>query len=162
MERRVGGQVVVAVDPGRSKCGLAAVSAEGVLERRIVETDQVGEAAAEMAERHNAAVIVLGSRTGYKEVLGKLTEAVHGLPIERVEEDMTTLQARRRYWQERPPRGLWRLIPEGLRAPREPIDDYAAVLLAERYLSHGGQGAKGKGQGGKRKTAQTGPGSGLS
>ena len=134
MEGEERGQVVVAVDPGRSKCGLAAVSREGVLEKRIVETTQVGDAAAEMAERHAAAVIVLGSRTGHQEVLERLDQAIEGLPIQRVEEDMTTLEARRRYWKENPPRGLWRLIPEGLRAPREPIDDYAAVLLAERYL----------------------------
>ncbi len=139
MEGEQRAQVVVAVDPGRSKCGLAAVSRQGVLEKRIVETTQVGDAAAEMAERHGAAVMVLGSRTGHEEVRERLEQAVAGLPIEWVEEDMTTLQARRRYWKENPPRGLWRLIPEGLRAPREPIDDYAAVLLAERYLFGGGK-----------------------
>lgn len=127
-------QVVVAVDPGRSKCGLAAVSGEGVLQRRIVDVDDIAEAAAALAREHSAAVIVVGNRTGHKEVLRRLRQATE-LPIERVEEDMTTLQARRRYWQDNPPRGLWRLVPEGLRAPREPIDDYAAVLLAERYLS---------------------------
>jgi RNase H-fold protein (predicted Holliday junction resolvase) len=127
-------QVVVAVDPGRSKCGLAAVSGEGVLRRRIVDVDDIAEAAAALARECNAAVIVVGSRTGHRQVVDRLRLATD-LPIERVEEDMTTLQARRRYWQDNPPRGLWRLVPEGLRAPREPIDDYAAVLLAERYLS---------------------------
>ena len=32
------------------------------------------------------------------------------------------------------PKGIARLIPKGMRTPPEPIDDYAAVILAERYL----------------------------
>ena len=48
---------------------------------------------------------------------------------------MTTMNARRRYWRENPPGCLARLVPEGMRLPPRPIDDYAAVLLAERYLA---------------------------
>jgi hypothetical protein len=34
-----------------------------------------------------------------------------------------------------PPRGLQRLIPQGLRIPARPIDDIVAILLIERYLA---------------------------
>ena len=129
---------VVAIDPGRDKCGLAALSAHGtVLERAIVSAPDIGPAAAALAARHHATAIVLGERTGSREVRAALTTATD-LPIHEIDEHMTTLLARRRYWRENPPRGLWRLVPEGLRVPPEPIDDWAAVILAERYLGRAG------------------------
>ena len=126
---------VVAIDPGRDKCGLAAVAADGtVLARAIVPTPEIGPAAAALAAEHRAAAIVLGERTGSREVRAAVEAAAPDLPIHEVDEHMTTLLARKRYWRESPPRGLWRLLPEGLRVPPEPIDDWAAVILAERYL----------------------------
>lgn len=125
---------VVAIDPGRDKCGLAAVAADGtVLARAIIPTPEIGPAAAALAGEHNASAIILGERTGAREVRAAV-EAAAALPVHEVDEHMTTLLARRRYWRESPPRGLWRLVPEGLRVPPEPIDDWAAVILAERYL----------------------------
>ncbi len=133
---------VVAVDPGSGKCGLAAVAADGtVLERRIVEADQVGLASAALACEHDAMMVVLGTRTGS----GRAWELIHAaapeLAIAEVEEHMTSIEARRRYWRESPPGCLLGLIPEGLRVPPEPIDDWAAVILAERYLSAGDDGS---------------------
>lgn len=125
----------MAIDPGRSKCGLAVVSPAGVIARAIVEAQSAGTQAAELARRHSAAAIVVGSRTGSREVLAALQQAQPGAPVVRVEEHMTTLLARRRYWQENPPGCLLRLIPEGMREPPEPYDDWVAVLLGEYYLS---------------------------
>jgi len=127
--------VIVGVDPGRSKCGLAAVSPEGVIERAVVAAEVVAPQAAELARRHSAAAVVVGSRTGSREVLDAVAQALPNLPVEPVEEHLTTLLARRRYWQENPSGCLMRLIPEGMREPPEPFDDWAAVLLAERYLA---------------------------
>ena len=126
--------VVVAVDPGREKCGLAAVSREGTLERTIVQTADVAQAVAELASRRGAVVIVVGSRTGSEQARATIEQAATGLPVVTVEEHMTTMEARARYWRENPPGCLGRLIPEGMRLPPRPLDDYAAVLLAERYL----------------------------
>ncbi len=130
-ERR---QVVVAIDPGRAKCGLAAVSTEEVLERAIVPTEEIASAVAQLADRHGAAVVVLGSRTGSDDVRRALAEGGQALPTETVEEHMSTLLARHRYWVENPPGCLMRLVPEGMRTPPVDIDDWAAVLLAEKYL----------------------------
>jgi hypothetical protein len=52
----------------------------------------------------------------------------------RVDERYSSLQARDRYWQLFPPRGLVRLLPIGLREPPRPVDDIVAILLVERYL----------------------------
>jgi hypothetical protein len=51
-----------------------------------------------------------------------------------VDERYSSLEARNRYWQMYPPRGLTRLLPEGMRTPPRPVDDIVAIVLIERYL----------------------------
>ncbi|MFP4248799.1 MAG: hypothetical protein ACLFU7_04010 [Armatimonadota bacterium] len=128
--------VVVAVDPGRSKCGVAVVAADGeVLSLAVVEADQVGLTAAALAHTHGAGVVVLGGRTGAPRAWELIHAADPALSIAEIEEDMSSLEARDRYWQENPPGCLTRIIPRGMRIPPEPIDDWAAVVLAERYFA---------------------------
>jgi len=63
---------------------------------------------------------------------------VTGLPsVETVEETGTTLEARRRYFRDHPPRGWRRLLPITLQLPPEEYDDYVAELLLERVLGEG-------------------------
>ena len=57
-----------------------------------------------------------------------------GLPYTLVDEYETTLRARARYFADHPPRGWKRLVPRGMLLPERPVDDYAALLIAERYL----------------------------
>jgi len=131
-------EVVVAVDPGRAKCGVAVVAADGeVLSRAVVETDRVGLTAAALAHTFGATVIVLGGRTGAPRAWELIHAADPALTIAEIEEHMTSLEARERYWRETPPGCLLRLVPKGLRVPPEPVDDWAAVVLAERYWRAG-------------------------
>ena len=51
-----------------------------------------------------------------------------------IDERYSTLEARDRYWQMYPPRGLAKLLPQGIRTLPRPIDDIVAILLIERYL----------------------------
>lgn len=135
-------QVVVAIDPGRRKCGLAVVARSGVLQRVVVGTDQVGPQALELARAYQAAAVVVGSRTGSREVMAALRQLEPSLPVVRFEEDMTTLLARRRYWRETPPGCLLRLVPEGMRVPPVPVDDWAAVVIGEQYLHQQSKGER--------------------
>jgi RNase H-fold protein (predicted Holliday junction resolvase) len=57
-----------------------------------------------------------------------------GLPFALVDERETTLRARARFFADHPPRGWRRIVPRGMLLPDRPIDDYAALLIAERYL----------------------------
>ncbi len=124
--------VVLAVDPGRDKCGLAVAEPGQVLHREVVGRAHLAARARELAERYRVQVVVLGDATTSRAV-GEELAALH-LPVQTVPEAGTTREARRRYFQEHPPRGLARLLPPGLRVPPRPVDDYAAVLLAERFL----------------------------
>ena len=129
---------VLAVDPGRAKCGVAVVDARaGVLHHEVVAQEQLEERVATLVRRHAPDVIVVGDRTGSVEVQRRLqaldvVRAAGG--VRTVDEKNTSLEARRRYFQANPPKGLWRLVPVGLRVPPGPLDDWAAVVLAERFL----------------------------
>jgi len=127
-------EAVLAVDPGRAKCGVAVVASDGeVLSRAVVETERVGLTAAALAHSFDATVIVLGGSTGAPRAWELIHAADPALTIAEIEEHMTTLEARERYWRENSPGCLLRLIPKGLRVPPDAIDDWAAVVLAERY-----------------------------
>ena len=127
---------VVAVDPGSAKCGIAVLSADGqVLHRDIVAAETIGEAVDVIAETHKATHIAVGSGTACGAVMERILVFRDGSDITEVSEAHTTLQARGRYWQDNPPGCLLSLLPAGMRIPPRPIDDYAAVVIAERFLA---------------------------
>ena len=121
---------IIAFDPGRN-VGVAFVSAGGdLLSHEIIDLGAV-----KRLSLSPAATLVIGDGTGSRaiqDVLDKL-----GLSYEVVDERGTTLEARAYYLKQRPPRGLGRFLPLGLRSPPGPIDDYAAYMIALRYLKMG-------------------------
>jgi RNase H-fold protein (predicted Holliday junction resolvase) len=124
--------LILAIDPGSQKCGLAVVDAQAeVIDKTVVATAKLIPAVIEQTKRYVITVIVIGNRTKSKEIKAALLPL--GLPVESVEEDNSTLEGRYRYLRENTS-GLARLLPIGLRIPRRPFDDYVAVILAERYL----------------------------
>ncbi len=126
---------VLGIDPGTRKCGYALVvrALEVPLELGIVPTDALGERVRDLAERYAIRAIALGGGTNTRPVRDILTSL--GAPITIVDERETTLLARRRYFAAHPPRGWRRLVPRGMLLPPRPIDDFAAVLIAERLLA---------------------------
>jgi len=127
-------KTVLAIDPGSSKCGLALVSLDRVLHKTIVSGESILSAITDLSAEYSIDVIVVGNGTGSSRLIDALKSAI-SIPIETVEEKFSTLKARRRFFEENPPRGLRRLIPRGLLTPDRPIDDYAAVIIAEDYLA---------------------------
>ena len=63
-----------------------------------------------------------------------LRETMPSVGILVVDEKDTTIQARERYWEHNPRRGWRRLLPATMFLPPEPVDDFAAFVLAERVL----------------------------
>ncbi len=126
--------IVMAVDPGRRKCGVAVVSASGIMERSIVPTDELEGAVERMFGRHSPGALVVGGSTGSKEVVQRL-KRILTLSPRVVDERFTTERARKRYFADHPPRGFWKLVPLGLQVPPVPYDDYAAVVMAEEFLA---------------------------
>lgn len=126
--------IVLGIDPGREKCGVAVVSPESVLVKKVVTRDGFSNLIQGLIKEHNVEQIVLGDGTGSQDFLCRLGEIVPNFSIATVDEHLTTEQARERYWHDHKPKGIKRLLPLTLQLPPEPYDDYVAVILAERYL----------------------------
>lgn len=126
---------VLGIDPGTRKCGYAVLTEPRgePLELGIVGTELLGARIAELAARFRLRAVALGGGTHTGVIAGLVAKL--GLPFEVIDERETTLLARRRYFQVHPPRGWRRLIPRGLLLPPRPIDDFAALLIAERLLA---------------------------
>jgi len=132
--------VILGIDPGTRKCGYALVRARGVPpdELGIVATDAFAEKVRDLVRRFAPHAIALGGGTHTAVIAAAL--AGLDVPIEIVDERATTLLARERYFRAHPPSGWRRLIPRGMLVPPRPIDDFAAVLIAERLLERGDGG----------------------
>jgi RNase H-fold protein (predicted Holliday junction resolvase) len=128
--------VVLAVDPGRGKCGVAVCSTQGVLAKAIVPPDDLSRLVRDWVKAYGVTQVVIGDSTGSDAVAGGLGD-LGQISVKRVDEAGTTLLARARYFAEHPPRGWRRLVPLSLQTPPVPYDDYVAILLAERALGTG-------------------------
>ena len=114
---------------------MAVVSAKGeCVAKRVVQSADGPAAVAELLLEYSVRAVVLGDRTGASSALASLRAFGLRHQVELVPEHGSTLEARRLYFQCNPPRGIWRLFPRGLLTPPVPIDDYAAWVLALRYL----------------------------
>jgi len=129
---------VLAVDPGRQKCGIAACAPGEVFAHRVVPVAELAQVAREWAARYRVERVVVGTGTGARDAV----EALAGLPVPilAVNERGTTLAARARYFADHPPRGWKRLLPRSLLTPGGPYDDYAAIVLGEAYLASSATG----------------------
>lgn len=134
-------QYIIAVDPGREKCGLAVVeSNEDAVLQRVVETTELVSCVRQLAEQYAAFTVILGDGTAHKQAETELRGVQVGdklLNVELINEKHSTEEARHLYWKYNPPKGLKRLIPVSMQVPPEPVDGYVAIILAHRYLRGG-------------------------
>ncbi len=132
-------KTVLAIDPGSSKCGFALVrrNREGALKliwRKIAHTEAIEDALGEAQGIEPYSLTIVGSGTRSKEIVHRVRETQPSMAILVVDEKDTTLQARERYWEFHRRRGWRRLLPATMQLPPEPVDDFVALILAERVL----------------------------
>ncbi len=124
---------MLGLDPGTRKCGIAVVRAAGAQPTlEIVPIETLAARLCAIVAETPVDVVAIGRGTN----AAAITETVRalGLNVELVDERETTLLARARYFADHPRRGWRRLVPRGMLLPPCPLDDYAALLIAERYL----------------------------
>jgi RNase H-fold protein (predicted Holliday junction resolvase) len=128
---------VLGLDPGTRKCGYAVVSGVGLapLTLGIAPFEALAERLREVVAATPVSVAAIGRGTNAAAVAAVAVEL--GLRVELVDERETTLRARARFFRDHPPRGWRKLVPLGMLLPDRPIDDYAALLIAERFLTPG-------------------------
>lgn len=128
------GDAVIGIDPGRSKAGYALLDDAGTVVAAGIEAlERLDGRVGELLARHRVGAIALGRGTNASRVRATLMH--FRLPIHLVDEHETSRLARGLYFAENPPRGWRRLVPLGLQLPPRPIDDYAAILIARRFLA---------------------------
>ena len=126
---------VIAIDPGKDKCGLAVLTVDGgVLQQQIVATLEAPRMVASLIETHQAEKILIGDSTTSRAMSQKLKALLPSISLHYVPEKNSTLEARELYWRDQRPRGWRRVLPLSLQVPPVPVDDYAAIVLARRYL----------------------------
>ena len=144
--------MIIAIDPGRDKCGwvLADGSGDPVAGGIFPTADAPGffegvksgkmpppssfTLGREALSAVNFSIDewILGDGTG-KNFLLRLAQTMD-IDVKLVSERGSTLQARNLYWKYYPPRGLRRLLPQGLLAPPRDVDDFAALAILHKYL----------------------------
>jgi RNase H-fold protein (predicted Holliday junction resolvase) len=132
-------RTVLAIDPGSSKCGMALVrrNRAGSIEllwHSVVSTHEVSVRLPEIAKLAAFSLVIVGGGTSSGQLVSELRTASPGSGLLLVDETNTTMQARERYWEHNRRHGWRRFWPATLQVPPEPVDDFAALILAERVL----------------------------
>ena len=130
---------VLAIDPGREKCGVALVDRQrGVLRQAVVENSQLLAFVRTIILEFECRTVILGDGTATAQTKQELTLLLTENIIDQIvviDERNSTQQARQRYWLVHPPSGWRKIIPVGLLTPPCAIDDFAAIILGERYFA---------------------------
>ena len=128
-------KVYLAIDPGREKCGLAVVDSEGVPQLlKAIVIAEFATTVIELLQEYSFTEILVGSGTGRKEFVAIFRENFPAKKIIIVNEKNTTILGKTLYWQYNQPKGWRKLIPVSLRIIPEPVDAYAALAIALRWL----------------------------
>ena len=128
---------IIAVDPGKDKVGVAVVhSSLGVKEQSIVPADRLSEHLNTIFEHYRIDEIVLGDGTEVDKIEKKIKSLKKDIEIHIIDERSTTEEAEARYIKEKPKSRLEKLLRKFVSwRPKTPVDDYAAVIIAEKYLA---------------------------
>ncbi len=128
---------VLGIDPGTRKVGFALITdaKSPALAMGIESLEGLFARLEPLVAAHPLCAVALGGGTNAATVRGLL--ARFGAPVHVIDESDTSYRARALYFADHPPRGWRRLIPLGLQLPPQPIDDYAALLIARRYAERG-------------------------
>lgn len=132
----MGNKIILGIDPGRSKTGLALVDTAGkILDYKVVlMTDFPGELQ-EFTAGYTISRCILGNGTT-SDSMAKTLQKLLAVDITVVEEAHSTEEARKLYWELNPPQGLRKLLPTGMQVPPVNLDGLAAVILVKRYVQN--------------------------
>lgn len=129
---------IAALDPGRDKCGLAVLAADGsILYREVVPTSSLMEEMRNRQREFSFDRLIIGDGTTSRNMQDKIRQQMSGIEICEVDEYNTTQMAKKEYWKLCPPTGWRKLLPLSLQEPPVPVDDVVAVILGRRYLHEG-------------------------
>ena len=127
---------LLALDPGRDKVGTAILDYQAQeQEKTIVKLDELAEHLKEIFKIYNIEEIIIGNGTGAEKVINLVKNNSGDRTINIVEEEFTTEEAQARYLKEKPMSNYEKLLRKFVSWKlKKPLDDYAALIIAEKYL----------------------------
>ena len=131
--------MILAIDPGSAKTGVAFVEEDGHCRmKQILPTEALETELSKLLSVNFPRVVVMGNGTHHREIQKRMEIFLRkenlDIPVEIVDEKHTTEMGEARWKQDHPGKGLARFLPDGLRSPEEPVDDYVAWILGQIYL----------------------------
>ena len=125
------------VDPGRDKCGIAILEANcSPVLLDIVATENIDTYFDSLFNKYNIVLSIVGSGT-YSTEIKNILEEKNYAPITLVDEKYTTIKAEDRYREDHPLKGYKRFLSKFAKwSPASNVDDYAALVIAEKYLKN--------------------------
>ena len=127
---------ILAIDPGSDKVGFAVVNYDmSHGDMGVVYLAEIHNIFEKYCRNNGPETVVVGNGTAAAVLCRLYNDLEIDIPLRFADEKNTTFKARARYFAEHPPKGIWRLVPLGMQTPSVPIDDYAAWLIGERYLT---------------------------
>ena len=129
---------ILAIDPGRDKLGIAVVDeSEEVLQKDIISRKKLLSSLDCLLNRYDIKQIVLGDGTSSEQIKTIIENKVKDvIAITIIDESYSTREAEQRYKKQNPPSG-WKKIFAWLDwKPDCAVDDYVAVILAERFFNN--------------------------
>jgi len=128
-------RLVIAVDPGTQKCGVALLQGpDEIIRREIAARGDAFERVMQLRREYPDAAVVIGGSTQGPKFLQELAQKA-GIEAELIDETFSTMDARELFWRENRPGCLWGIFPASFRPLPRPIDDYAAVIIGRRFLA---------------------------
>ena len=128
--------MLLGFDPGKQKCGIAVMGLDRkLIFQAVIPSSEAIAKVANLLASYPISLMVMGDQTASKEWKTQMQSAFPDLRIITVDERYSSEEARQRFWQIYPAKGLMKLVPLGMRSPNRPIDDIVATILIERYLS---------------------------
>ena len=136
-------KTVLSIDPGTQKCGVALVKRGDdaclkLLWHAVVPTEELSTTLKDQYKTESFSLVIVGSATYSRQIQEVVRACMPSMGLLVVDERDTSLQARERYWEHNPRKGWRKLLPSSLQVPPVPVDDFAALVLAERVLLQSG------------------------
>ncbi|ERT59632.1 hypothetical protein [Megasphaera vaginalis (ex Srinivasan et al. 2021)] len=136
--------MILAIDPGSEKTGIAVVEDDGaLLHKEIAATVKLREVFDRIYTGYRFTTMVMGDGTNHRRLQPVAEQWIHDggreIAFALVDEKFTTVEGRALYWKYTPRRGWRRFWPLSLQYPPEPVDDFVAWIIGLRYLRQRGE-----------------------
>lgn len=129
---------ILSLDPGSDKIGTAVLSYEAEeKEKTIIKKEEIIKHLTEVFAHYDINIVVVGNGTGAESLIKEIKANfdIDDQDIEVIDEEYTTEEAQARYLRDKPMSRYEKLLRKFISwKVNKPLDDYAALIIAEKYL----------------------------